>query len=161
MDSDSYCGFLNPGWRNDCAACHDPYSPEHSDLVCSMYDIISESITVSTSMGGYPEDTFVELPDNLYPDKVPESWYYSAVALKYYDELKTMNYYASEEYAEGVEFGWYRTVRSLYPKITEIYQLDVIYDKWLIGPGRSLRGQNGTGIKDGTKAAIKAFKAYR
>lgn len=73
-----------------------------------------------------------------------------------------MQYSASPQYAEGVDFGWYWAVRSLYPRISNITQIEIVYDKWLIGrPGRYLSGENGTGIKKGSEAAIKAFEAYR
>jgi hypothetical protein len=72
-----------------------------------------------------------------------------------------MTYVGIPEYAEGVEFGWYRTVRTLYPGDTKVERLRVTYDKWLINTGKYLTDQRGRGIKAGSKAAIKAFEAYR
>ncbi|WP_444104046.1 hypothetical protein [Bacteroides sp.] len=158
------CGFLNAGWQFECTECHSAYSPLHGDLIITFYDIISDAIHYSTTIGGIGNeslDRIIELPTFIIPIPAAKPWYETSNSLTYYEALKTINYYASQEYAEGVEFGWYRTVRILYPKLTNISSLDYAYDKWSVGAGRELRGKNGTGIKDGTKAAIKAFKAYR
>lgn len=71
-----------------------------------------------------------------------------------------MTYVGNDEYAEGVEFGWYRTVRALYPKDTNPVQAGYNFDKWLVNAGRNLTDFKGRGIKAGSRAAIKAFKAY-
>lgn len=156
------CGNLNAGWRESCLSCSKSYSPIHGDLVLSILDVISRNVSISGGVVGREgNDRLIQLPQNFFPDRAPEPWYESGVALNYYDRLKTMNYYALPEYAEGVDFGWYRTVRTLYPKITDVLQAKNQYDKWLVGAGRGLKGNNGTGIKDGSKAAVDAFAAYR
>lgn len=156
----SKCGFLNAGWRSSCAACLKEYSPEHGGLILDFIDVISSTVGIGNISGGSGDDRLIEIHYELFPEYAPAPWYESSIALKFYNELKTMRYYSSAAYAEGVEFGWYRTVRILYPRITPIYSLDGIYDKWLVNEGRGLRGDNGAGIKDGAKVAVQAFKAF-
>lgn len=160
---DPICNFsLNGGWRNFCSACGADYNPIHGNLILSFSDVImkpvgSTNIPPTSSDGGGR----IELPNKLFMTYAPPPWYENSTSLKYYNDLKTMYYYATPDYAEGVDFAWYRTVRILYPKIANVATIENLFDKFLVNEGRDLRGPNGTGIKDGSKAAVKAFAAYR
>lgn len=160
------CGFLNSAWRDNCANCNKSYSPEHGELIMDFLQSVADKIEIlpgnaGGGIGGQGDDRLIQLPGNMFPARAPEPWYESAIAIRYYNKLKNSDrYFVYEDYAEGVEFGWYRTVRSLYPKITSKLGLDMKFDKWSINAGRFLKGQNGQGIKDGAKAAVTAFIAY-
>lgn len=65
-------------------------------------------------------------------------------------------------YLNGVEYGWYRTTRSLYPGITDKNEVEKLYDRFIVNGGsRKLTGAEGQGVIDATEAAIDAFIAYR
>lgn len=160
------CHFLNGGWVSTCSYCGKTYSPEHGDLIYTILDCITEHVKLVTSIEGLGGDAgnidrTIEIEPNVFPERVPKAWYEKEVPLKYYEELKDMTYFVEEEYADGVEFGWYRTVRVLYPGETQVERIGLEYDKWLIKAGKYLTDKRGRGIKAGTKAAIKAFKSGR
>lgn len=152
------CGFINGGWKNNCSACGKEYSPSHGRLLLSFMDAIST--TVGTTVAGGDDVNRIELPGLIYPLYAPEPWYETATALRFYNALKTLYYSSNREYAEGVDFAWYRTTRTLYPGITKSVVIESLYDKFIVNEGRELKGAKGSGIKDGAKAAIEAFAAY-
>lgn len=160
------CGFYNGGWKSNCSYCGKTYSSEHRDLIYTILDCLTQHLKIIETIegvGGSAGDTnrTIEIDTNKFPARVPEAWYETSRSLKYYEELKNMTYVGIPEYAEGVEFGWYRTVRTLYPGDTKVERVGTTYDKWLISSGKYLTDQRGRGIKAGSKAAIKAFEAYR
>lgn len=152
------CGFLNGGWNNYCTSCKKEYSTPHGKLILNFGDAVKTQIKTITTPS-YPKQ--IELPNRLYLAYPPETWYDSSASVKFYNNLKTLYYHSNPEYAEGVDFAWYRTVRMLYPRITNVTTAESIFDRFLINEGRLLTGANGSGIKDGSKAAIEAFAAYR
>ena len=63
----------------------------------------------------------------------------------------------TEDYKEAFNYAWYKVTHILYPgkQMTAIVESE--YDKWMLSNGRYLSGNKGQGIKDGSKAAVKAF----
>lgn len=159
------CGMLNGGWRNYCSdpLCDGEYSVPHGVLILTILDIIKTNIEFSTGGGDeYHNPDIIELPNRKFPSYAPEPWYETSCAMKYYNELKnSSSYRLTPDYAEGVEFAWYRTVRSLYPKYHSPSKVELEYDKFIISEGRNLKGFKGQGIQDASKAAIKAFASCR
>lgn len=159
------CRFsLNGGWRNYCSACGKEYNASHGRLVLSFSDAISRTVGFDSGGGLMNDDNVgnrIELPKKLFLSYGPGSWFETSASLKYYENLKTLFYHSDSAYAEGVDFGWYRTIRVLYPKISNLTTIERLYDQFIINEGRYLTGSNGKGIKDGSKAAIDAFKAYK
>lgn len=155
------CHFINSPWRNNCISCNRPYSSIHGKLVLSLITEIKDNVELVGTIAKVEEPKALELPTLLYPLPTAEQWYETSKALSFYNELKTMYYDSNAEYREGVDFAWYRTVRALYPKYTKTIVAERTYDRFIINEGRELKGPNGSGIKDGAKAAIEAFVATR
>ena len=154
------CGLLNGGWRNYCAdpRCCKEYSVPHGNLILTYLDIIKYTVGFATDITTPPDFNQIELPGRIFPAYAPEPWYETTCALKYYNELKNSSTYRlTPSYAEGVEFAWYRTVRILYPKLHDATTVERLFDKFILNEGRNLKGFNGQGIKDASKAAIEAF----
>lgn len=158
------CQFpLNGGWQNFCSVCGEPYSEPHGVLILTLIDQIKYTVGFNTT-GPKDDNNFnrIELPNRKFPSYAPEPWYETPCAMKYYNELKnSSSYRLTPDYAEGIEFAWYRTVRSLYPKYHSPSKVELEYDKFIISEGRNLKGFKGQGIKDASKAAIKAFASCR
>ena len=138
--------------------CDQACSPEHGSLVISLR---KAATAIKTLPGGGIDDKNINnrilLPGNLVMEFPPEAWFDYPKALSYYNALKTFQYNTSAAYAEGVEYGWYRTVRMLYPKYTDVSSAQRIFDLFLVNEGRNMRDQKGMGIKAGAKAAIEAY----
>lgn len=155
------CGFLNGPWKNNCLSCGVDYNSSHGKLVLSLITIIENNVGFVKTISKADEPRAVELPTLQYPLPTAEPWYETPKALQFYNELKTLYYNSNAEYREGVDFAWYRTVRALYPKYTKSVIAERTYDKFILNEGRNLTGPNGSGLKDGAKAAIEAFAATR
>lgn len=159
------CNFaLNGGWQNYCSACNQPYNPVYDYLVTTFYDMVESMVkvdyTISGGTGKATDATVgnrIELPGRLFLEYAP-TWYETATAKKYYTDItKSFIYTSNPDYAEGVDFAWYHTVRILYPKMTNLGMAQRAYDRFIVGEGTNLKGQKGTGIKAGSKAALNAF----
>ena len=158
----SKCGLLNAGWRDKCAkpSCPGKYSNEHGNLIVSFMDSgVTTAQTTLEGIGDYDNTNRIQLPNLEYTAKAPEPWYDTYKSQTYYENLKTLAYYSDTKYAEGVDLGWYRTVRVLYPGQTNVTKMQRVYDRWVIGEGRLMRDSFGRGLKAGTKAAVDAFGA--
>lgn len=145
------------------AACGEPYSEPHGVLILSLIDQIKSTVKFNTTGPDVDKDyNRIELPNMKFPTYAPEPWYETPCALKYYNEIKnSSSYRLTPDYAEGAEFAWYRTVRSLYPKYHNASKVEREYDMFIINEGRNLKGFKGQGIKDASKAAIEAFISCR
>lgn len=160
-----HCRFtLNSSWQNSCSRCFKEYDPTYGHLVITFYDMIKAMVKVDYTISGtgaFPSDASVgnriQLPGRLFLEYAP-TWYETAAAKKYYTDItKILIYTSNPDYAEGVDYAWYHTVRILYPQKTNLGMAQRAYDKFIIGEGTNLKGQKGTGIKAGSKAAVNAF----
>lgn len=161
------CGFLNAAWRDACTMpnCKGQRNPSHSRLILNFMTIVERYVPVGGDGGGSGrpiDDTTIagriELPGGLFPAYAPAAWYEASKALKFYNDLKaTSSYGLNATYRADVDYAWYRTVRILYPGVTDVTKAQMQYDRWIISDGRNTT----TGIVDGTKAALNAYKATR
>lgn len=155
------CGFLNPGWRDKCVACDKSYNSYHGGLLVTFFQtILKNYVDIETGATDINESNIrnrIIIPGGILLQYAPASWYESAKAQRYYTDLKTLGYYSDPKYAEGVDLGWYRTVRMLYPGISDKGKVEREHTRWVIGDGRFMKDSNGRGLKDGTNAAVKAF----
>lgn len=104
----------------------------------------------------------IELHTQVYPAYTPPEWYENTSCMKVYNELiNSWNSRFVEGYMNGVECGWYRTARVLYPGITNITEIERLYTRFVLEHGREFKMGEGQGILDATDAAIKAFKNCR
>lgn len=120
---------------------------------------VTTARTTLEGIGGDYNDNRIQLPHLEYTVKAPEPWYDTYKSQTFYEKEKTLFYYSDPVYAEGVDLGWYRTVRVLYPGQTNVVKMERAYDRWLLGDGRLMRDTFGQGLKAGTKAAVDAFAA--
>lgn len=145
--------------------CGMEYNAIHGQLMISLKYMIEKTVGMNTNGGEMNDGSIanrVELPGKLYLAYGPSKWYETATAKRYYTDItKTLVYASNPDYAEGFEYAWYRTVRMLYPNITNHGTAQRTYDKFIVGEGRNLKGQNGSGIKAATQAAINAYGAYK
>ena len=122
--------------------CPGEYSPDMADLVISMWMVAKTQIsTITVPPGWYgdeePAPGSIQISESVFTAVAPTEWYETTNAQKYY--------------------AWYKVTHILYPgkQMTAIVESE--YDKWMLSNGRYLSGNKGQGLKDGSKAAVKAF----
>ena len=156
------CGLLNGGWRSKCI-CRDvagEYSPDMADLVLQMWlmeQTVITTITVPCNWGsGEPAPGSIQLTDVIFTAAAPPEWYETTAAQKYYDQYMN-SILITETYKEAFNYAWYKVTHILYPGKHKSFLVESEYDKWMLRQGRNLSGDKGQGLKDGSKAAVKAF----
>lgn len=156
----SYCNNRNFEWRSRCSVCGKPYSTELAQYTTTLWTIINGKGFI-TEIEGLNEgniDDRVQLPNGNFPSIAPEPWYEAAGAKKYYEQIKKSSIYMlTPGYAEGADYAWYHTTHILYPGSMSKSDVERLYTRWKLNEGRKLEGFKGTGIRDGSEAAVKAF----
>lgn len=151
------CKLLNGGWNSICVYCGTDYSGEHDGIIMSFIEYFKDGMSFKTTIDDADLPKTVKL-QGKFPVYYPTPWYETTSALRYYNDLKKSSaYLLVPGYAQDVDYAWYRTVRCLYPGKQDITQLERAYTKFLLGDGRRMSA----GLKDGTKAALDAFKTCR
>lgn len=122
-------------------------------------EVIQLSFPGDNGGGTPPKKNSIQLPDARWTLTIPEPWYEEESAVKYFENLQDKAFLLPPQYMEAVEFAWYRTVRSLYPKYHRRIDVESEFSKWRIQNSQELKtmGFKGTGIEDATKAAVEAF----
>lgn len=141
--------------------CPGEYSPDMADLVISMWMVAKTQIsTITVPPGWYgdeePAPGSIQISESVFTAVAPTEWYETTNAQKYYNQYMN-SILLTEDYKEAFNYAWYKVTHILYPgkQMTAIVESE--YDKWMLSNGRYLSGNKGQGIKDGSKAAVKAF----
>lgn len=155
------CKLINGGWRSQCTcAAGTKYSPDMADLVIQMWlmdKTVISTITVPSNWGGgEPAPGSIQLTDDTFTATAPPEWYETTTAQKYYNQYMN-SILITETYKEAFNYAWYKVTHILYPGKHKISLVESEYDKWMLRQGRNLSGDKGQGLKDGSKAAVKAF----
>lgn len=157
----AYCGFLNRGGRSTCAACNKEYNGTHSRLILNLFDLVGNKVktTIEGENGGAQ---WIQVTPTEFAAYLPEPWYETSGAMKYYNDLKNSSTYKlTPGYAEGVDFAWYRTTHILYPGLHDRTKVESTFTKFRLRESKNFEGFNGQGLLDGSEAAVKAFVNYR
>lgn len=127
----------------------------------SLYDLVNEKVK-TTIEGGASGVKGIQITPVKFAAYLPEPWYETSGAMKYYNDLKkSSTYKLTPGYAEGVDFAWYRTTHILYPGLHDRTKVESTFTKFRLRESKNFDGFNGQGLLDGSEAAVKAFVNYR
>lgn len=158
--------MLNSPWQNNCVSCNKSYSEEHGYAVTTFVNMVATSIqtTLPGDTGGNTNAGSIQLPDMTWTITVPQKWYETTSVINYYNTWMG-DILLPPDYRNGFEVAWYRTVRVLYPGLhNNMTTLEREHRDWEWEYRSSIRskyGQFGTGLLDGTEAAVTAYIDYR
>ena len=161
------CHFLNGGWRNNClsrgASC--------DKILSSLTITFAKEIERELKFSPYTEEqakkalendpNLLELPTMLFAEHSPEPWFDTKEALEYYEAETNSISYTNPRYAEGIDLGWYKTSRILYPEYHDKTSVQRLFDRFRLTEGRNWKSDYELGIKAGASAAVEAFLDYQ
>ena len=160
------CGFWNGGWRDKCANCGKTCDEILSILTVRFAQEIENELTFSPYTEEQAKEAIerdpnlLELPTMLFAEHSPEPWFDSMDALRYYEEETNSILYTNQRYAEGVDIGWFKVSRILYPEYHDKNSVQILYDRFRLSEGRNWKTDFQLGIKAGVNAAVEAFLDY-
>lgn len=157
------CGMLNGGWNSNCVCCGTAYSPDMADLVLQMWMVADELIRTIDNPGGdnkgvekEPAEGSIQISNTEFTAIQPPKWYDTSAAQKYYNQYMN-NILLTDDYKEAFNYAWYKVTHILYPGKHMKTKVESEYNKWRLKVGNKLSGNTGSGLKDGSYAAVQAF----
>lgn len=151
------CNTRNSKVFSICRSCGTEYSPEHVDYIIERWREVQTIIT-TFPIQGEAEQT-VQLASNLFTAIEVPAWYNTSHSISIYNSYLN-SLVIPPDYVEAFNYAWYKTTRILYPGQHNKNSIESSFTRWRLSVASVLTGQKGSGLKDGTQAAVEAFVDY-